>query len=70
MATTAVLRYRCRRCDAEETRGSYDTSLAENIVVRLAITGLYDTSRLHEVHDCGDGGYGVLELLGSELQES
>jgi hypothetical protein len=69
---SAVLRYRCRRCQLL----SDGLVLSDTVVVkalRQIIHGLVPSGSpqsLYDLHDCADGGYGVSDLIGAELQDA
>jgi hypothetical protein len=64
------LLYSCRRCDEVDMVGSVQSTCMQ-AVLAIASTGAYPHGlkygiRLHRVHACEDGGYGLSDFVGTE----
>lgn len=71
----AKFQYKCRRCGKIECNPSTDSSCAENYLVRTMYgwESPKDTVgfflKMFAVHDCQDGGKGVADLIGYEVDK-
>ena len=70
---TAVLRYRCRRCDQLGDGGTIESQKIETYLTLLLSN--YEAHNqgsqvgIFTLHRCADGGYGVSDLIGADIRE-